>query len=535
MNKLSELYKKFIAYWKSISSSRKIAYGVLFFGVIAALVTIGITFGTTKYATLFTNMNSTDSEAVVAKLKSDKVTYKVSGTSILVPEAQVDELRMEMMSGTTLTNGSQGFELLDKTKLGATDQEIQVNYQRAMQGELERTIKAFPQISSARVHLVIPSDTAFVKDTVPGSAAVTLAMKSGQSLAPDQVKAIVALISGAVKEIPKESVQVIDDKLTLLTKNLYDSKDDATNATTTADKQQILTQNYEKTAQDKLTDTLEAIYGKGKVKVLVNADLNFDAVQSDTTTYDPKSVVVSEHNVVNGNGTITTKNSGSTVDNNMTNSITTGTGTGTTNSIDSTKNYDVNNTQTKTIKAPGEIKKLTTSVALDGNLDPATKASVNNLVASSIGYSPARGDSISIEGILFDTTAKDNAKADLAAIQKAADQASKMALYKNIGIGVGALALIGFIIFLILKAKDDKEEKEADDILGGIPPRSIDVVIDEAGNKVKMQSAGKVFDPEQIEIENQRIQVEEEIKKYARNKPDQVADVVKSWLSEDER
>jgi len=533
MNKLSELIKRFKVYWKSISSSRKIAYGVLFFGIVAALITIGINFGTTKYATLFTNMDSADSAAIVAKLKTDKVDYKISGTSILVPTAKVDELRMEMMSGTTITNGSTGFELLDKSQLGATDQEIQVNYQRAMQGELERTIKAFPQISSARVHLVIPSDTAFVKDTAPGSAAVTLAMKSGQSLAPDQVKAIVALISGAVKEVPKENIQVIDDKLTLLTKNLYDSTDDATNATTTADKQQILTQSYEKTASDKITNMLEAIYGKDKVRVQVNADLNFDAVQSDTTTYDPKSVVVSEHNVVSGNGTVTTKNSGSTVDNNMTNSITTGTGTGTTNSIDSTKNYDVDSTQTKTIKAPGEVKKLTTSVALDGNLDPATKASVNNLVTSAIGYNPGRGDSISIEGILFDTTAKDNAKADLVAIQKAADQASKMALYKNIAIGVGAVALIGFIIFLILKARDDKEEKD-DEILSGISPRSIDVVIDQAGNKVKAKNI-QTLDAAQLAMEDQRLAVENEIKSYARNKPDQVADVVKSWLSEDER
>ena len=534
MSKLSELNKRFSAYWKSISSSRKIAYGVLFLGVVAALITIGITFGTTKYSTLFTNMNSADSQAVVTKLKADKVDYKISGTSILVPAAKVDELRMEMMSGTTITNGSTGFELLDKTQLGATDQEIQVNYQRAMQGELERTIKAFPQISSARVHLVIPSDTAFVKDTAPGSAAVTLAMKSGQSLSPDQVKAIVALISGAVKEVPKENIQVIDDKLTLLTKNLYDSKDSAVSATTTADKQQILTQSYEKTASDKITGMLEAIYGKEKVRVQVNADLNFDAVQSDTTTYDPKSVVVSEHNVVSGNGTVTTKNTGSTVDNNMTNSITTGTGTGTTNSIDSTKNYDVTNTQTKTIKAPGEVKKLTTSVALDGNLDAATKASVNNLVTSAIGYNPARGDSISIEGILFDTTAKDNAKADLVAIQKAADQASKMALYKNIAIGVGVLALIGFIIFMIIKNKDDKEDEE-NDLLGGISPQTIDVMIDENGNKVKASKPQPIFEPVELDIIDQKSHVENEIKKYAKDKPEQVADVVKSWLAEDER
>jgi flagellar M-ring protein FliF len=533
MNKLSELYKKFLEFWKSISKSRKIAYSVLFFGVFAALITIGITFGTTKYSILFTNMNSTDSGSVITQLKTDKISYKVSGTSILVPSNQVDAVRMQIMSEVTLTNGSQGFELFDKTQLGATDQEIQINYQRAMQGELERTIKAFPQIDNARVHLVIPSDTAFVQDTTPGSASVTLAMKNGQSLSPDQVKAIVALISGAVKGIPKENVQVIDDKLTLLTEGLYSSSTDTSNATTTADKQAQLKQSYEKTVSDKLTSMLETIYGKDKVKVEVNADLDFDAVQSDTTTYDPKNVVVSEHNVTSGDGTTTSaNNTGSTVDNNMTNSITTGTSTGNPTSIDSTKNYDVSSTEIKTIKAPGAVKKLTTSVAIDGNIDNATKASINNLVTSAIGFDATRGDSISVEGIPFDTTLQDNAKADLAAIQKAADQAKQMALIRNIGIGVGAVALIGFIIFMLLKRKKSKEE---DDILEGISPHSIDVVIDQAGNKVKATRPQMVFDPVELEAEDQKSHIENEIKKYAKDKPEQVADVVKSWLAEDER
>lgn len=119
-------------------------------------------------------MDSNDSGTVLQKLKDKKVEAKVEGNNILVPKDKVDELRMQMLSEVPLTNGSQGFEILDKSQFGETDQEMKINYQRALQGELERTIKGFPQVDNTRVHLVLPEETAFVKETQPGRASVTL-------------------------------------------------------------------------------------------------------------------------------------------------------------------------------------------------------------------------------------------------------------------------------------------------------------------------------------------------------------------------
>lgn len=530
MGKLSQSFKSLIEKWNAFSKKKKIALGVFFVGVVASLIFLGVSVGSTKYEVLFSNMDATDSAAVYKKLQDSKVDAKVSGNSILVPKGQVDQLRMQMLSEVPMTNGSQGFELLDKSKLGSTDEEMKINYQRALQGELERTIKSFPEVENARVHLVLPDDTAFVKDTEPGNASVTLKLKTGTKLSQDQVKSVVALITGSVKNIPKENVQVIDDKMTLLSKDLYNSSNkDLSDSTTPAEKQQQLKEQYEKDAEKRLLGMLEAVYGKDKVKVKVNADLDFDAVQQDSVTYDPKSVVVSEHGVKDSSTDPGNRASSSPVDNNMTNSAATNNTNGTSTHEETTKNYDVSKVEQKTIKAPGAVKRLTASIALDGNVDDATKTSIRNLAVSAIGYDDKRGDTVSVEGVPFDTKFKDDAKKDIDAMQKAADQAKKNKMYAMIGIGVAVLAALGVALFLWRRKKKAEEEE----LFGEqIKSQGIDVIIGDDNDITKEQPK---FKPIELESENERTHVENEIKKYAKDKPEQVADIIKSWLAEDER
>jgi len=530
MGKLSESFKNLKEKWNGFSKNKKIAFGVFFIGIIAALVFLGISVGSTKYEVLFSNMDPNDSAAVYKQLQADKVDAKVSGNSILVPKGQVDQLRMKMLSEVSMTNGSQGFELLDKSKLGSTDQEMKISYQRALQGELERTIKSFPEVENARVHLVLPEDTAFVKDTEPGNASVTLKLKTGTKLTQDQVKSVIALITGSVKNIPKENVQVIDDKMTLLSKDVYSDKKDLADSTTPAEKQQQLKEQYEKDMEKRLLNMLEAIYGKDKVKVKLNADLDFDAVQQDSVSYDPKSVVVSEHSIKDNSTGQGNNVSSSPVDNNMTNSTATNTNNGTTNHEESTKNYDVSKVEQKTIKAPGAVKRLTASIALDGNVDDATKTSIRNLAVSGIGYDDKRGDTISVEGVPFDTTVKDNAKKDLDAMQKAADQAEKAKMYTMIGIGAAVLLGLGIIFFLVRRKKNVEDEFMGE----RLQAQGIDVIIGDNGATEETKQRPK-FKPIELDEENERTHFENEIKKYAKDKPEQVVDIVKAWLAEDER
>ncbi|WP_446897156.1 flagellar basal-body MS-ring/collar protein FliF [Clostridium sp. LBM24168] len=532
MGRLSQFFKNLMGKWKDSSKNKKIAFGIITAGIIAALIFGGITLGRTKYAVLFSNMNSTDAAAVYKQLQSDKIDVKVEGNSILVPEDQVDKARLQVLSEVQLTNGSQGFEILDKSKFGETDQQMKIDYQRALQGELERTIKALPEIDNARVHLVLPDDTEFVKDTEPGSASVTIKLKSGQKLSNDQVKALVSLVSGSVKNLPKENVEIVDDKLNLLSRDLYkdDAKgDDLENSSVSAEDQQQLQKKYEDEAEKKLLALLEPVYGKDKVKATVNADLDFDAVQQDSKTYDKNHVVVSEH-TINDRNTGGTDNAGtSPVDNNMSNTTVNTANGGNSTHNEVTRNYDVPTVEQKTIRAPGSVKRLTASIALDGNVDDATRTSIRNLAVSAIGYDPARGDTISVESLPFDTTAQDNAKKDIDAMQKA-EQQDRLRKLIIAGSILGAAVIAGIVAFIIWRRRHNEEEE---DLFGeeGINPQDI---MDQ-DNDVTAEQIKPKFKPVEFEQESEDAHIENEIKKYAKDKPDQVADIVKSWLAEDER
>lgn len=527
MGKLSQIFKNLIDKFKKLSKNKKIAFGVITAGIIAAIVFAAISLGKTKYAVLFSNMDSKDLSSVYKQLQEDKVDVKVEGNSILVPEGEVDATRMKVLSEVEITNGSEGFELLDQSKLGSTDTEIKINYQRALQGELERTIKSLPEVENARVHLVLPDDTEFVKDTSPGSASVTLKLKEGEELSKEQVKALVSLVSGAVKNVPKENVQVIDDNMTLLSKDLFEDEANSEDSTIPAEKQQQLKEQYEKNLEKNLLSMLEAVYGKDKVQVKVNADLDFDAVQQNSTTYDNNSVVVSEHTINETNQGDTTNQTGSPVDNNMSNTITNNTTGGNSTYNETTRNYNVPKVEQKTVKAPGSVKRLTASVALDGDVDDATRTAIRNLAVSAIGYDGNRGDTISVEGLPFDTTAKDNAQKDMEDMEQAEKAAKRNRLFAIIG-GIAA-AIIATIIGVIIWRRRHAEDELLEDELR---PEGIDVVIGDEDTKASEKIK---FKPLELEQDTEDVHIEREIKKYAKDKPDQVADIIKSWLAEDER
>lgn len=540
MNKLSEAFKNLISKWKSLTKSRKIAFGAIFAGVVAALLYLSISLGSTKYEVLFANMDPKDAAAVYTDLTGKKVNVKIQGNTILVPKDQVDQLRMQTLAEVPMTNGTQGFELLDKSQFGETDAQFKVDYQRALQGELERTIEIFPEVEGARVSLVIPDDSDFVQDTSPGKAFVTLKLKSNQKLTVDQVKSIVALVSGSVKNLPKENVE-ITDTVSLLTQGLYDNNGTSLDSSTSTEQQQQLKLNYEKQLQDRILNMLQAVYGQDKVKVLVNADLDFDAQQTDTTTYDPKTVTVSEQDTKDTADGSNSQTSASPVDNNMVNNTTTTTTTNPNGNVttheSSTKNYDVSKTDSKTIKAPGAVRRLTTSVVIDGNLDNATKASVQNLVASAVGFDGTRGDTIDVESMAFDPTIKNQAQQDLNSINQSIAQEKRTKIYTMVGIAVGALLVLGAVVFALRRRSENEE----------ILPKGIDITIGNESDLTQplaqaeaLEDASSIqkklkFKPIDLDVENEKTHIENEIRKYASNKPDQVADIIKSWISEDER
>lgn len=520
MGKLKDSISKLWRRFNNFSKGIKIA-------IIATIITFIIAIGSlffynsaNKYKVLFSNLEATDAQVVITKLNESKVDMKIEGNTILVPKDQVDKLRLEL--APELSDGSAGYELMDSnSSFGMTDEEFKLKKLRMQQGELEKTIKSFPQVETARVHITESKDSVFVEDTEPGKAAVYLKLVSGNKLSKEQVKSIVSLVAGSVENLPKENIEVIDDNMNLLTEGLYD-EDSTIVSSETIQQQFDLEKKYEQDIEKSIISLLEPLVGKDKVKSSVSVELDFDSKQKTETIIDPNKVIVSQQVIKENNTGETSESTNSPVDNNMETTIDEGTtDTGSSREEVST-NYEVGKTETKTISAPGEVKRLTASVIIDGEIDANVQAAIEQSVANAIGLQTERGDSVSVVGMTFDPITKEEAQSEFDAINAALakENRNKIILYSVLGL-VGIIIFIVTLVLLRKKSKNKKEEKK----------NLLDVVIDDKVSKeetIEMPSIN-------FDSINPKAHIENEIKKYATEKPDQVVDIIKSWLAENER
>lgn len=520
MNKLKEIFNKLWVRFKAFSKGIRIAIIATIVAVLIAIVSLVFYNSSTKYKVLFSNLDPSDSQLIMSQLTDKGVDMKIEGQTILVPKDSVDQLRLEL--APNLSGGSEGYELLDKSSsFGMTDEEFNLKKLRAQQGELEKTIKSFPQVDTVRVHITPSKDSVFVEDKEPGKAAVYLKLMPGNKLDDGQVKSIVALVSASSDNIPEENIQVIDDNMNLLTKDLENSNGLGVTSEVIGT-QYDLKKKYEEDIQKSIVKLLEPVVGKNKVQSSVNVELDFDSKKKSETIIDPNKVIVSQQTIKEINGISDTEtNSGSVVDNNMQNTIGEDNNTTKSSREEVNTNYESGKTEVQTISAPGEVKRLTASVFIDGNLDQNIQNAIEKAVSNGIGINAERGDSISIVGMTFDPLTKEESQNEIDAINQllAKEQKNKLIIYSVIG----ALAIILSIFILVLiRRKKSKKNKENESLL--------DVVIDDRMS-IKEELASTI----DFDSINPKIQIENDIKKYATEKPEQVAEIIKSWLNESER
>lgn len=527
MKKLSELFKKLWDKFKSFNKLIKIAIiGSILAILIAVIATIAFA-SSTSYGTLFYGLDSTDSKTVVDYLDKQGVQYKVQGSNILVDKTQVDELRLKLSS--SLSSSSKGYELMDNSNsFGMTDEEFAIYKVRMIQGEIEKSIKTINSIEDAKVLITPATDSVFVDSAKEGSASVVLKLKDGVKLSQGNIKAIVSMVSMGTENIPAKNIAVVDTNGNLLTKDTTGGSanssdtDSSTVDSDTMESESDREKDYEAKIVKKIKDLLEPVVGTGKVQAQVSADLDFDSKKISEYQIDPNDVLISqqtENTYNNANDGSTT--SESPVDNNMSNTINNGAATGTSSKSEKqTNNYDHSNTKTETIKAPGEVRRLTVSVFINGKLTKATQTAFENAVKAASGYNANRQDSISLVGMKFDTTDKDNIQKQVDAYNKA-QAAAQTKKYIIFGV-VGAIILIAGIVTVVIILSKRRREEEEEAIL--------DVVI---GDEVASEPL--TYEPIDFQTEDKKSHIENEIRKYATEKPEQVADIIKSWLSDNER
>ncbi|MDD5384830.1 MAG: flagellar basal-body MS-ring/collar protein FliF [Gallionella sp.] len=388
---------------------------------------------TPDYRVLYSNLSDRDGGAIIESLQQMNIPYKFAegGGALMVASNQVHEARLKLASQGLPKGGNVGFELMENQKFGITQFAEQVNYQRALEGELARSVESIGAVAAARVHLAIPKPSVFVKEQQKPSASVVLSMQGGRLLDSAQVSAIIHLISSSVPEMSAKSVTVVDQNGTLLSA----SHDGNTNEGLDANQLKYV-QQIEQSYIKRIEALLVPMLGTNNMRAQVSADIDFSRTEQTSESYKPNqnsadSTVRSKQSseAMNGSGLNVSGVPGALTNQPpvpATAPIVADTGTQgggvTANSgnisnlqKESTVNYEVDRTIRHTVLPVGSIKRLSVAVVVNGNrkvtdakgktstksLTDAEKEQINNLVRDAVGFDQTRGDSLNVQVAAF--------------------------------------------------------------------------------------------------------------------------------------
>jgi flagellar M-ring protein FliF len=382
---------------------------IFILGGVAAFLAMIIVFiiwaNKTDYGLLYSELDQQDAGAIVEKLNERKIPFKITGEGrvIEVPEKMVQETRLALAQEGLPLGGSMGLEIFNETKIGETQFKQTVSYQRALQGELERTIKQFNEVKNVRVHLNIPKQKVFIEEDRPPSASVVLNLHRGKSLSKSQIEGMVNLVAAAVEGLTRENISVVDTSGGLL----Y-SKDMETEGVLSAAQAEYKHQ-LERSLANKIRAMLERVVGPEKAMAQVTAELNYESMNTNEEIFDPdRTTIRSEQRLKEINQGPARDASGIPQT-----SFELGTGNqdqgkGAQGELyqrtEDTTNYEVTRI-TRQINTPaGDIKRLSVAVMVDkAYIDTITDGlkTLEELVKNTVGYDDTRGDSVVVETVPF--------------------------------------------------------------------------------------------------------------------------------------
>ncbi len=279
----------------NLSPAKRVVFLSVVAGVVAGFIIIISWSTSTEFGVLYKNLSPEDAGLIIAKLKEDKVDYKISsnGATVSIPNDLLYEKRLELASQGLPQGGNVGFEIFDNTSLGVTEFVQNINYQRALQGELGRTISKFDEVESTRVHIVMPARSLFTDQDEPATASVVLRMRRGKMLRPDQVQGIVNLVSSSVSGLEPENVTVIDSNGNML------SGDKGASVTGKISNEQLeFKDGLEKNLEKRVKTMLDTVLGPDKSVVRISCSLNFKKQEQTEEKYYPENQVVRSEQLV---------------------------------------------------------------------------------------------------------------------------------------------------------------------------------------------------------------------------------------------
>ena len=377
-------------FWSTLSRSARLGLvaGVAGVAVATALVTAWI--WRTDYQVLFSDLKPQDTATMVAELDRLKVAYKIAadGNTILVGGDLVHATRLKLMGKDIPLHGAAGFELFNNAEFGMTEFAQKINYQRALQGEITRTILSLAEVRDVRVHLALPEEGLFKRATSKAKAAITLSLKAGQSLRPEQITGIQRLVSAAVPGIAAPDVTLVDQHGVALTRAITsEGEQDA------AAGRLDLKRETERLLARKATEVLERAFGPGQAMASVDVTLNMDQVR--VTTEDvlgapgpagqsQAGVMVREREVARDVGAPLNGHTGAG-----------GRASNSQREVD----YQVGRRVEQVVSQPGAVRRLNVVALIRQRIDDAQTEQLRVLVAAAVGAVPERGDAVVVQSL----------------------------------------------------------------------------------------------------------------------------------------
>ena len=454
--------------WKQILSIVLVAGGV-----IAGLVSLSRWNQERDFRALYSSLSAEDAAAVLAKVRESGTEFRISdsGTSVLVPSAKVAELRLQLAAAGIPKSGRIGYELFDKTNFGASDFAEQVNYHRALEGELERSVMSLAAVEQARVHITLAKESVFLESRQPAKASVLVNLRPGSQLTPQNVAAICQLTASAVDGLAPEAVSVVDMRGNLLNRaRRASSADDPGPSGAALDYRQQI----ERDLLAKINTALEPLLGVDKFRATAAVECDFTSTEQSDENFDPgKSVMVTSQkteDISGGSVAAGVPGAASSLPRPTSKPV-----TGSNGVTRRTENITYQSSHTvRHVRVPeGTIKHMSVALLVDSDVrwegtgdkakrivqppTPAKLKSIHDLVAGVIGFSAERGDQLVVESLPFESTLNPEAvslapKAAPVVPATPLDQLLKNK-YVMIGAGIGVLVLLGLVIVAIKYAR----------------------------------------------------------------------------------
>jgi len=449
-------------FYGRLSLLQKLLIGGVLIALIVGIILIVSSSKPVEMGVLYSNLEPADASKIVESLKAKGTKYELAdnGNTILVEKSKIYDTRIALAGEGLPSESIVGYELFDKTNLGMSEFVQKLNYRRALEGELARTIATMDEVKKVRVHLVIPEKTLFKKDEKLPSASVIIHLKSGRSLSKISIEGIQNLVASSVEGLTVDKVTVVDGRGKILSEPPLDNSTVVGLTQTQHDIQRRVEQHY----AEKVQSLLDGVLGVDNAKVRVNAEIDFTQVEKTITDFDPERQVIRSEQNIQEVSESTDSLSYPTVSQakNLSNVI---------------QNYEISKTVSHIVEGTGNIKRLTVSALINGTTKiideqgikklqytPRSQEEIEQLtlaIKNAVGYDPSRNDQISVLNVPFDTSI----------LEQELEEQQPVVWYKDKEI-IKLIALIAAIlitIFLMFALIQSKFVKERLRIALGLP------------------------------------------------------------------